>query len=54
MFRSSVKGTGTPFASFPFTSPPVCHRVRMRSLLYLKFVLLDGKNKYRLPFVRTC
>jgi len=29
MFRSSVKGTGypTPFASFPFTSSPVRHRV---------------------------
>ena len=29
MFRGSVKGTGypTPFTSFPFTSPPVHHRV---------------------------
>ena len=29
MFRGSVKGTGypLPFASFPFTSPPVRHRV---------------------------
>jgi len=29
MFRGSVKGTGypTPFASFPFTYPPVRHRV---------------------------
>jgi hypothetical protein len=29
MFRGSVKGTGlrTPFASFPFTSLPVRHRV---------------------------
>jgi len=29
MFRSSVKSTGYPlhFASFPFTSPPVRHRV---------------------------
>jgi len=28
MFRGSVKGTGypTPFASFPFTSLPVCYR----------------------------
>jgi len=28
-FRGSVKSTGlpTPFASFPFNSPPVCHRV---------------------------
>jgi len=29
MFRGSVKSTGypTPFASFPYTSPPVRHRV---------------------------
>ena len=29
MFRGSVKSTGytLPFASFPFTSPPVRHRV---------------------------
>jgi len=29
VLRDSVKGTGypTPFASFPFTSPPVRHRV---------------------------
>jgi hypothetical protein len=29
MFRGSVKSTGlpTPFTSFPFTSPPVRHRV---------------------------
>jgi hypothetical protein len=29
MLRGSVKGTWlpTPFASFPFTSPPMCHRV---------------------------
>jgi hypothetical protein len=32
MFRGSVKSTGypTPFASFPFTSPPVRHRVPSR------------------------
>ena len=27
MFRGSVKGLNTLFASFPFTSPPVRHRV---------------------------
>jgi hypothetical protein len=27
MFRGSEKGLPTPFASFPFTSPPVHHRV---------------------------
>ena len=26
-FRGNVKSTGYPFASFPFTSPPVRHRV---------------------------
>ena len=32
MFRGSVNGTGllTPFARFPFTSPPARHRVPSR------------------------
>jgi len=56
MFRGSVKGTGTSFASCPFTSPPVCHRVpshfnwRLLTLFYCMYnptpwvpVFLRGK-----------
>jgi len=44
MFRGSVKGywLPTPFASFPFTSPPcvmVCHHISTG--LYLVIILLQ-------------
>jgi hypothetical protein len=45
VFRGSVKSTGyhTPFASFPFTSPPMHHRVPSRFNWTLQ---MDGISGY--------
>jgi hypothetical protein len=51
MFRGSVKSTGylTPFGSFPFTSPPVHHRVPSHfnwTRILPCFVAYDEVQKY--------